>query len=106
MEHFYPHIDSVVEKKQQPEESQLEAMPQPEKKEQKKKSSPYLILQPISPIHVLRIETRETDLPDAAEERMEIPIVPDMKKADEDYNSIDYQIIAFNLWKSKAKELF
>ena len=38
MEHFYPHIDSVVEKKQQPEQSQLEAMPQPEKKEQKKKS--------------------------------------------------------------------
>ncbi len=110
MEHFYPHIDSVVEKKgekqQQSEESQLETMPEPEKKEQKKKASPYMILQPISPIHVLRIETRVTDLPDAPAEKMEVPIIPDMKKAEEDYNSIDYQIIAFNLWKSKAKELF
>ena len=72
----------------------------------KKKSEPDHILQPVSFNHMLKIEGLETDLPESPKEEVECPIVPDMKKAEEDYNSIDYQMIAFNLWKSKARELF
>ncbi len=113
MEHFYPHIDTVVEKqKRTSSQSKLEAIPPLEKSaasesgEIKKRSNPYMILRPIDPKHILRIETRETDLPESPKETVDIPVIPDMKKAEEDYNSIDYQIIAFNLWKAKAKELF
>lgn len=100
MEHFYPHIDSVVENQ--------DVVENREKKEnqQKKKSEPGLGVEPISHSHILRVENRVIDLPESPHEKQEIPIIPDIKKAEEDYNSIDYQIIAFNLWRSKAKELF
>ncbi|MBI5073156.1 hypothetical protein HZA99_05025 [Candidatus Woesearchaeota archaeon] len=103
-------LDKYVEQEKQgnqkkrEQESPLEQMPAP--KQQKKSAEPEFILQPVSFNHMLNIEGRETDLPDAPKEKMECPAVPDMKKAEEDYNSIDYQMIAFNLWKSKARELF
>ncbi len=104
MDRFYNHIGNLVEKKK--EQSGLESIPQNAEQVQKKKADPTIILQPIGQGHILRVQNREIDLPEAPEEKVEIPVVPDMKKAEEDYNSIDYQIIAFNLWKSKAKELF
>ncbi len=110
MDRFYNHIENLVEKEKK-EQSGLESIPQKTEQsdipvQQKKKADPTIILQPITPNHILRVQNREIDLPEAPEEKMEIPVIPDMKKAEEDYNSIDYQIIAFNLWKSKAKELF
>jgi len=105
MDRFYNHIENLVEKEKK-EQSGLESIPQKTEAVQKKKADPAIILQPITPNHILRVQNREIDLPEAPEEKMEIPVIPDMKKAEEDYNSIDYQIIAFNLWKSKAKELF
>ena len=106
MDRFYNHIENLVEKEKK-QQSGLESIPQKtEQSEQKKRADPTIILQPITPNHILRVQNREIDLPEAPDEKMEIPVIPDMKKADEDYNSIDYQIIAFNLWKSKAKELF
>ncbi|MBI5002349.1 hypothetical protein HZC31_03120 [Candidatus Woesearchaeota archaeon] len=105
MDRFYNHIENLVEKEKK-EQSGLESIPQKTEAVQKKKADPTIILQPITPNHILRVQNREIDLPEAPEEKMEIPVIPDMKKAEEDYNSIDYQIIAFNLWKSKAKELF
>ncbi len=104
MDRFYNHIENFVEKEKK-KQTGLESIPS-EKEGEKKRADPTIILQPITPNHILRVQNREIDLPEAPEEKMEIPIIPDMKKADEDYNSIDYQIIAFNLWKSKAKELF
>ena len=78
-------------------------------KKQKQSSAEHIstehILQPVSFNHMLKIEGLETDLPESPKEEFECPAVPDMKKAEEDYNSIDYQMIAFNLWKSKAREL-
>lgn len=73
-----------------------------------KKPEPELhkALKPVEFITVLQMESRELNLPELKEEKEEVPIIPDLKKAEEDYNSIDYQIIAANLWKSKAKELF
>ncbi len=59
-------------------------------------------IKPISDSHIIKFLNRDIDLPDSPKEP-EMPIVPDMKRAEEDYNSIDYQIIAFNLWKSKAR---
>ncbi len=103
MDRFYNHIENLVEKEKK-KQTGLEAIPTGEN--EKKRGDPTIILQPITPNHILRVQNREIDLPEAPEEKMEIPIIPDMKKAEEDYNSIDYQIIAFNLWKSKAKELF
>lgn len=103
MDRFYDHIENVVEKEKK-KQTGLEAIPTRE--DEKKRRDPAIILQPITTNHVLRVQNREIDLPEAPEEKMEIPVIPDMKKAEEDYNSIDYQIIAFNLWKSKAKELF
>ncbi len=102
------HIDNFCVNNGSQKQSPLEAMPTSiEKATPKKKSEqPEHILQPVSFNHMLNIEGRETDLPDAPKEDFECPAVPDMKKAEEDYNSIDYQIIAFNLWKSKARELF
>lgn len=104
MDRFYDHIENLVEKEKK--QQGLESIPQNTKPVQKKKADPTIILQPIGQGHILRVQNREIDLPEAPKENTEIPVVPDMKKAEEDYNSIDYQIIAFNLWKSKAKELF
>lgn len=94
-QHSYPHIEEVVE------DEELK-----EKKEPVHKRDTAAVIEPLNMIHILRVQERETDLPSAPAEKEEIPIIPDMKKAEEDYNSIDYQIIAFNLWKSKAREFF
>ena len=61
------------------------------------------IIKPTNHIDVIKMQTREHELPNAPEESPDIPAIPDMKKAEEDYNSIDYQLIAFNLWKNKAQ---
>lgn len=58
-------------------------------------------IKPIDDLHVIKFIGRELDLPDSPKQQ-EIPVIPDQKKADEDYNSIDYQLIAFNLWKAKS----
>lgn len=90
-QHSYPHIEEVLEEKTE------------EKKVVHKRDTPAVIT-PLDTLHILRVQERETDLPNAPTEKEEIPLIPDMKKAEEDYNSVDYQIIAFNLWKSKARE--
>lgn len=59
-------------------------------------------IKPISDSHVIKFLSREIDLPDSPKQQ-EMPVIPDQKKADADYNSIDYQIIAFNLWRSKER---
>ncbi len=63
------------------------------------------VLKPVSQRHILQIQDRidPVELDDPQEN---VPAIPDIKKAVEDYNSIDYQIIAMNLWKSKAREFF
>lgn len=58
-------------------------------------------IKPIDDLHVLKFIGRELDLPDSPKPQ-EMPVIPDQKKAEEDYNSIDYQLIAFNLWKAKS----
>ncbi len=62
-------------------------------------------LKPVSQRHILQILDRidPVGLDDPQEN---VPAIPDIKKAMRDYNSIDYQIIAMNLWKSKAREFF
>ena len=93
--------------------SGLESVPAPyytfqsEKKKAKNKAETPAVIAPISHLHILHFDSnRELDLPDAPPEKTEIPFFPNMKKAEEDYNSIDYQLIVFNLWKTKARELF
>jgi hypothetical protein len=61
------------------------------------------ILKPVSPLHALRCQTR-VYIPEP-ENSVETPAVIDVKKAVDDYNSVDYQIIAMNLWRNTAKEL-
>ena len=82
--------------------SSIETVVNKQRNEQKSE----VVIEPINALHALRIEAREAELPEAPKEKVEIPLIPDMKKAEEDYNSVDYQIIAFNLWKSKAREAF
>lgn len=98
-------LDTTVEnrKKSSGLEKIQEKAPQPFKKPE---PVPHQSLKPVEFITFLQMESRELNLPELKEEKEEVPIIPDIKKAEEDYNSIDYQIIAANLWKSKAKELF
>ncbi len=84
--------------------SALEKIPVPEKFKKKQEQDPDDVIKPMDPLHILRVQNREQDLPSAPKEKADIPIIIDQKKAEEDYNSIDYQIIAFNLWKSKARD--
>jgi hypothetical protein len=62
------------------------------------------VLQPVRQQHMLNCEGRQEE-PPGMRKSLDMPAVPDVKKAVEDYNSIDYQIIAMNLWKSTAREL-
>ncbi|MFA6888212.1 MAG: hypothetical protein WC254_01830 [Candidatus Woesearchaeota archaeon] len=86
--------------------SPLEKMQVPEKLKKHQEPYPDDIIKPMDTNHILRVQNRDQDLPSAPKETAQIPLIPDQKKADEDYNSVDYQIIAFNLWKSKARESF
>ena len=97
-------IDSYLKTQKKESISPLEAMPKLQQS-QKNNTVPPLIC-PVPQNHILRVQERETDLPDAPKEETEIPIILDMKKAEEDYKSIDYQVLAFNLWRSKARESF
>lgn len=87
-----------------PEISDIKNNQQPSHKKSISKSEPEVIVGPIDTIRLLQMENRELYFPELKKEKKDIPIIPDIKKAEEDYNSVDYQIIAMNLWKAKARE--
>lgn len=73
--------------------------------EKKVSPKPTTVLRPVSQRHILQILNRvePAGLDDPQEN---VPAIPDVRKAVADYNSVDYQIIAMNLWKSKSREFF
>jgi hypothetical protein len=92
-------IERTVESRVVPEQSRLESMPAPRGIHVQQEE----VLQPIQQNHMLRCQTRVE--PPGLQKSMETPVVPNVKKAIDDYNSVDYQIIAMNLWKTTAREL-
>ena len=70
-----------------------------------KKSHPKELLQPVDHLHMLKVERGYYRAP-MIDQDIDLPPVPDICIAIEDYNSVDYQIIVFNLWRSKAKRSF
>jgi len=72
----------------------------------RKRQGPERILKPVTELHLLRLENRLAHTPGMPKEDAKIPVILDMKKAAEDYNSIDYHVLAMNLWRNAAKEEF
>jgi len=69
------------------------------------KKDPADVVHPVSQQHILRLENRPEHTPGQPKNNVEFPVKIDMRKVEEDYNSVDYQILAMNLWQNQAKEI-
>lgn len=77
---------------EQPKELEQKVDKTLKEKPKEKEPEPRVILEPISRFVAFGTYTVNRVEP----EKVEIPVIIDMKKAEDDYNSIDYMVIDFN----------